>query len=137
MPIPVSRYTMRGLKARKDEDIRIEMLNNYVKSIYEQAILMAETTTNTTYSLDIDPEDTYKRIQNINDPRCSQYKFYKDNMEEILSSLKVLFPDCSVKLANMCSGKDRKRYDISLMDEKVRSFINMHEVFECIVVDWT
>ena len=136
MSVPVSRDFLRGLKIKRDEEKRIEKVKNCVRRIYEQAILAAETSTGTMYSLDIDPQQTRRRMNNINDYNI-EYQFYKDNIEEILSDLQTLFPDCAVKLAKMCSGKDRKRYDISTMDEKMLSLIFQHEIFECIVIDWS
>jgi hypothetical protein len=129
---------MLFLKSKIDEELRIGTINNYVTYIYKEAIQQAKTSTSTSYSLDIDPQRTYmKRKTNINVQYCSQYKFYKDNMEEILSGLQRLFPDCSVKLSNMCTGNDGKRYDISTMDEKMLPFINQQNTFECIIIDWS
>ena len=121
------------LKVEKDEKIRVETVKGIINVIYRNAIQVAETQGHTSYSLDIDP----------NPQRCgiiiskTEYKFYKDNMDEILSGLQKLFPGCSVKLANMCTGNDGKRYDISTMDEKMLPFINQQNAFECIVVDWS
>lgn len=122
MSIPMSRDEMRGMKAKRDEEMRIESIIKSVESIYRSAINVAKTSTNTNYSLDM---------------HKSYYQFYEDNMEEILSGLKDLFPDCTVKLAKMCTGNDGKRYDISTMDEKMLPFINQRQTVECIVVDWS
>jgi len=139
MSIPMSRDEMRGLKAKKDEELRIQKITSCVQMIYNQAVGTAKTSTITTYSFDIDPNQTRLRIP-INAPMHppnSEYQFYKDNMEEILSGLQDLFPGCTVKLAKMCTGNDRKRYDISTMDEKMLPFINQQQSFECIIIDWS
>jgi len=140
MSIPMSRDEMRGLKAKRDEEFRIDKVVNCIKNIYNQAVSLAKTTTLTTYSFDIDPQQTRQRLIPMNapmNPANSEYQFYKDNMEEILSGLQDFFPGCTVKLAKMCVGNDRKRYDISTMDEKMLPFINQQQSFECIVVDWS
>jgi hypothetical protein len=152
MSIPMSRDEMRGMKAKKDEELRIEKVKNRVTHTYEQAIKYAETNAGTFYSLDIDPGQTCKRVHQMNisiNKSCvgfsnsndnyqyKEYQFYKDNMTEILSGLQDLFPGCTVKLAKMCTGNDGKRYDISTMDEKMLPFINQQQAFECIVIDWS
>lgn len=136
MSIPMSRDEMRGMKAKKDEELRIEKINRCVQMIYSQAVGIAKTSTNTSYSLDIYPQQT-RKMMNMNYPYNSEYQFYKDNMTEILSSLQDLFPGCIVKLAIMCTGNDGKLYDISTMDEKMLPFINQQKSFEGIVIDWS
>lgn len=145
--IPMSRDEMLSLKSKTDEEMRIEKVKNRVTQIYNQAVSLAKTSTSTSYSLDIDPQQIRQRILpmnanmnhsgKFNDMASSEYKFYKDNMEEILSGLQRLFPGCSVRLSNMCTGNDGKRYDISTMDEKMLPFINQKNAFECIVIDWS
>jgi hypothetical protein len=128
---------MSTLKSKTDEEMRIERVNRCVSFIYGRAVEQAKTSTSTSYSFDIDPQQIRQRILPINANMNSEYKFYKDNMEEILSGLQKLFPGCSVRLSNMCTGNDGKRYDISTMDEKMLPFINHKNAFECIVVDWS
>jgi len=142
MQTPMSRDDMRSYKSKNDEELRIEKIYNRVNMIYNQAVSVAKTSTNTSYSLDIDPMKTRERkihapMQFLNSQDHSEYQFYKDNIEEILSGLQSLFPGCTVKLTKMCTGNDRKRYDISTMDEKMLPFINQQNAFECIVVDWS
>ena len=96
---PISRDTMRGLKAEADEKIRIqeekirlENIQHIVKNIYRITVQEARTTTNT--SLQIDSE------KHVNLPGSSMYKgsdFFIKNMKEIISSLEELFPGCSVR----------------------------------------
>jgi hypothetical protein len=128
---------MQMLKAKKDEMIRVETVKGIINVIYTNAIQAAETKGHTSYSLDIDQYKNRRRTNIVNDDSNTEYKFYKDNMDEILSGLQKLFPGCTVKLANMCTGNDGKRYDISTMDEKMLPFINQKNAFECIVVDWS
>ena len=137
MSIPITRGEMRGMKEKKDEELRIEKINRCVQTIYQQAIKAAETSTSTTYSFDIDPGQTRQKMHNINDQDVSEYIFYKDNMTEILVNLWSLFPGCTVKLAKMCTCKNGKRYDISTMNNIMLAFINPQKSFECIVIDWS
>jgi len=131
---------MQMLKAKKDEMIRVETVKGIINVIYTNAIQAAETKGHTFYSLDIDPchmKEYMNHSGQFKDRASLEYKFYKDNMDEILSGLQKLFPGSTVKLSNMCTGNDGKRYDISTMDEKMLPFINQKNAFECIVVDWS
>jgi hypothetical protein len=132
---------MQTLKASKDEELRIDGVKSSIARIYHEAVRQATTSTSTSYSLDIDPQQIRQRILPMNAPMNahmnSEYKFYKDNMEEILSGLQSLFPGCTVKFSKMCTGNDGKRHDISTIDEKMLPFINQRNTFECIVVDWS
>jgi len=51
-------------------------------------------------------------------------------MEEILSGLQALFPDCYVTHTMMSAGTDGKMYDVSKM-------YCVTEGKECIVIDWS
>jgi len=146
MPTPVSREFLRGLKIKKDDEKRIEKLNTVVKNIYQGAIEVAESCKDTQYAFEIDPQRTrgrYSQASNVlhnmgfHRIHSMEYQFYKDNMEDILYSLQILFTDCNVKLANMCRGRDGRIYDISTSDSNILSLINQDLAFECILIDWS
>jgi len=119
MSIPMSRDQMRGLKAKKDRVKYLQTMKNHVTHIYRAAIDAAESFGHTSYSFCIDPD--YSNVD---------YGFYRDNMEEILSGLQVLFPDCYVTHTMMSAGPDGKMYDVSKMH-------CVTEGKECIVIDWS
>jgi hypothetical protein len=62
-------------------------------------------------------------------------------MEEILTHLRRLFPDCSVeyKKVSMARGRDGIEYDITTMDNILLSFIDVRQgrTEEYIMIDWT
>ena len=124
MPTPISRAQMRDLKAKKDKEKRVHNIKQSVIQRYETAIDVAESLGNTSYNFCIDP--VYANVD---------YSFYRNNMEEILSQLQALFPDCYVTHTMMATGKDGKMYDISKMESAVRQFLT--ESKECIVIDWS
>ena len=120
---PVSREHLRSLKRQKDEEMRLNQINNYVRNIYSAAVYKAETTT-----------DTYYRYAQIDD-------FTRKNMPEILDTLKTLFPDCSVEYQNTIGGYDGKMYDINKLDESMRQILlnpshNM-KMHQQIVIEWS
>ncbi len=120
---PVSREQLRSLKTQRDEEIRIEKINNFVRQIYSMAVNTAQTTTNTYYQ--------YTRID----------EFVRKNMPEILSNLQSLFPDCLVEYKSTIGGNDGKMYDINKLDESMRQILlnpsYNTKVHEQIVIEWS
>ena len=79
----------------------------------------------------------------------ASYEFYsnKENkidekyITDILSALQVLFPDCLVEYKNQCQGLDGKWYDISLIDDMMKQFIDIKKnhihTQKNIIIDWS
>jgi hypothetical protein len=146
---PFSRENMRTLKLQKDEEGHQRKLEEVVRNIYATAVGFAERTAEITYRFAI--QNGYQ--QNIcipstipsNHYQSIQFQITKEfivgNMDEILSRLRSLFPDCSVeyKKVSMAMGRDGKEYDISNLDEKLRPFIDTSraQTKEYIIIDWT
>ena len=150
---PFSRENMRTLKLQKDEEGHQRKLEEVVRNIYASAVSFAERTAETTYRFAI--QNGYQ--QNISIPssipstipsnnyQSIQFQITKEfiigNMDEILTRLRSLFPDCSVeyKKVSMAMGRDGKEYDISNLDEKLRPFIDTQRAVtkEYIVIDWS
>jgi hypothetical protein len=124
---PVPRETLRGLKAQKDEELRQEQekqrryqIHRIVSSIYGNVLRTAETTNATLCSIPI----------NTSDP------FTRSNLQDTLTELKIVFPDCSIE--HSMKGKDGKMYVISQMDvNQVLSAVHQGGNQEFIIVDWS
>jgi hypothetical protein len=82
--IPISIDAMRGMKAKKDEDVRRFQVLSLIKIIYAQALDKASTTTELSYIHHCSPY-----IQHP--PEISE-----QNITEVLASLRYLFPGCRV-----------------------------------------
>ena len=123
--VPMPRDEMRSLKAQTDENARIYQVEQYVRSIYQSALHLARTSTKTQYIHDI--------LQNGNMP------FIVANMDDILSRLQILFPDCSVEFTSikMARGPDGVMHDISNLDPKAMPFIGQVQTKQCISIDWS
>ena len=144
---PFSRENMRALKSQKDEEGHQRKLEQVVGNIYTSAVSFAERNVETTYRFAI--QNVYHiwvAIPSIIPSNHNlQLQINKDyimgNMDEILTRLRILFPDCSVeyKKVSMARGRDGKDYDISNLDEKLRPFIDTAraETNEYIVIDWS
>ena len=120
---PVSREHLRSLKTQRDEEIRIEQIDKYVRHIYSSAINKAQSSTDTYYQ--------YTRID----------ESMRKNMQEILDTLKSLFPDCRVEYQHTIGGNDGKLYDINNLDESSRQILlnpsYNTKVHEQIVIEWS
>ena len=120
---PITRDEMRGLKAKKDEESRLREINSIVNEIYTRTIRNAEQTSDLSFKFPI------------------QHPAYEKNITDILSALQLLFPECSVEYKNLCQGLDGKWYDISLIDDMMKQFINMKnshiQTQKNIVIDWS
>lgn len=140
--IPISRETLRSLKAQKDEEIRQDKIKNFVTGIYNSTIRHAETSMETFCSWQLPQIQTVMRqLENRTSVDEPVPEFHRVNMSDILSELRVLFPDCTVELTTMTTGRDGKKYDISKMDEKIIPYVfpqHFKKVTqECIVIDWS
>jgi hypothetical protein len=147
---PFSRETLRLLKGQKDEEGRERRLEEVIRNIYASAVSSAERIAETTYRFAI--HNNYQ--QNVCIPSIipSNYplqsilfqitkEFIVGNMDEILTRLRSLFPDCSVeyKKVALAIGRDGKEYDILNLDEKLHAFIDTSraQTKEYIVIDWS
>jgi hypothetical protein len=120
---PITRDEMRGLKAKKDEENRLREINDAVKEIYHNAIRNAEQTSDSSFKFPI------------------RHPSYEKNITDILSGLQVLFPECVVEYKNLCQGLDGNWYDISLIDDIMKQFIDINknriQTQKNIIIDWS
>ena len=150
---PFSRENMRTLKSQKDEEGHQRKLEEVVRNIYASAVSFAERNAETRYRFSF--QNGYQ--QNVSIPSTIpsnnrldslQYisfqitkEFIVGNMDEILTRLRSLFPDCSVeyKKVALAIGRDGKEYDILNLDEKLHAFIDTSraQTKEYIVIDWS
>jgi hypothetical protein len=122
---PLTRETLRGLKAQKDEQLRAEkekqrlyQVSRAVYQIYGEARASAEIRGATSYKFHVN-------------------SITLQDMPDILAGLQTLFPDSSVEHSLLVKGNDGNMYDVSNMDEKMRPFINTQQGQQYIVIDWS
>lgn len=118
--LPMTLETMRGLKAKKDEDVRRFQVQSLVKHIYSQAVYKATTTTETSYTHQCFPIHQSPEV-------CSQ------NITEVLLSLRDLFPGCSVTSSALAQDHDNTIYCVEDTDYAIYS----HCIKYYITVDWS
>lgn len=108
---------MRGLKAKKDEDVRRFQVQSLVKHIYSQAVYKATTTSETSY--------THQFFHTHNSPLiCSQ------NTTEVVQSLRDLFPGCTVTSSALAQDHDGM---LHIIEDNLYTF---HNIKYFITVDW-
>lgn len=144
---PFSRETMRDFKAQKDKECHQRAIETVVKEIYVEAVRFAEQKSETTYGYRL-YNGTGRHVNvpsNISTYAPLNFQINKDyiiqHLDEILTGLRTLFPDCCVeyKKVSMARGRDGKDYDISNLDDKLRPFIDTRnaQINEYIIIDWS
>ena len=146
---PFSRESLRLLNGQKDEEGRERRLEKIIKEIYTNTVQFAERNSETVYRYSLinnyNPVSIPSIIPSANHFHSIQLPITKEfivgNMDEILTRLRSVFPDCSVeyKKVSMAMGRDGKEYDISSLDDKLRAFIDTTraQTREYIVIDWS
>ena len=149
---PYSRESMRAFKVERDEQIKNMKIDFIVKLIYEEAVRFAETNTTTIYKRNLGEYNNLP-FGSIAAPSRALNQQHgapwlavtKDsvieNMEQVLTRLRILFPDCSVEYKKIPTaiGRDGKEYDISALNDKLLPFIDVNRtnISENIVIDWS
>ena len=145
---PVTRATLRGLKAQKDEEKRQQQIGDIVRNLYWNVHTYASTTTHTSYAHPFPKgasspaalaaakkafgEKTFGGIPvGDNDP------FFMENIEHIIEQLQPLFPDCTIRYTSLVTAQNGKKYDTSTLDEAMLSLINRHSEHLHLIVDWS
>ena len=146
---PFSRESLRFLKEQKDEEGHQRKLEQITKEIYTNAVQFAEKKSETIYRYiltnNYNPVNIPSTIPSTHHLHSIQFPITKEfivgNMDEILSRLRSLFPDCSVEYNKVALAMvwDGKEYDISSLDDKLRPFIDISraQTKEYIVIDWS
>jgi hypothetical protein len=140
---PISRETLRALKAEADNKIRSDQLAYVVKQIYMATELAARTSDKTSFLWPIyegmGATHFTQYVRYDNDHRYisaekQQLIFYITNMNDIIYSLRTLFPDCSVDHKRMARQIDGTLREISSMTEAEMAIAMTIDV---IVIDWS
>lgn len=119
---PISRNDLQQLKAKTDEESRLQSINRIVNNIYMQLTTQAKTNIKTSYNHHIQQHESI---------------IYEKNKDDIINGLKTLFPDCSIDYKMLSRGNDGQMYDITNIDEKMKPFINRQHAQAHIVIDWS
>jgi hypothetical protein len=149
---------------QKAEAGRQRRILDIVTKIYNEAKTLAETTTQTTYSYKIPEQHNllndlrhaahFERhlsggqqeimlgVRGIRPPHSNTQthdEFHVTNMVDILTSLRDLFPGCTVNYSvrSFARGHDGQEHDVSTFDAAVLPLLSRQRREEVIVVDWS
>jgi hypothetical protein len=135
---PLSREYLRSLKAKQDEERKEKKIVGFVQTIYESSVNFAKTNSDTIFKYNI--SSSFQIIPHPN-PNMITHENFIEYMDEILRRLRILFPDSRVefKKISIVRGRDGKDYDLSIIDDKVRQFIDIRlaTTTENIVIDYS
>jgi hypothetical protein len=150
---PFSRENMRSLKAQMDKEINDMKIDSAVKFIYVNAVYFAETKADTVYRHLLNAHSSHgghitpisnvaKYATQYNQTYGISKEYVLENMEEILTRLRTLFPGCFIeyKKTSMVKGRDGKEYDISETNDKLllQLFDTRNvRIDEYIRIDWS
>ena len=135
---PLSREYLRSLKTKQDEERKEKKIVDFIQTIYESSVNFAKTNSDTVFKYNI--SSYFPMICHPN-PNIITHENIIEYMDEILRRLRILFPDSRVefKKISIVRGRDGKDYDLSIIDDKVRQFIDIRlaTTTENIVIDYS
>jgi len=122
---PLSREYLRSLKTKQDEERKEKKIVGFVQTIYESSVNFAKTSSDTIFKYNI--TSYFPMMCHPNPNMVVTYENVIEYMDEILRRLRILFPDSRVeyKKITIVRGRDGKDYDLSIIDDKVRQFIDI------------
>jgi len=140
---------MRSLKAKKDEEARLQRVNIIVSTIYDRAIHQAKSTGDSRYKYAMPTAQVrsqkhmmmahHQMMAHQSPIPDENITFHNENMANILSNLRALFPECLVefKSITMAMGNDGQMHDVSDLDQKALAFVTNPQTSAFIVIDWS
>jgi hypothetical protein len=134
------------LKAKKDEENRINKITEYVERIYHRVIEYAENNSSTKYECLLptlgNPEMNYCLYNN--QPIDN---FYITNKIEIISNLQNLFPECDIKYVTLNKWVDPNNCSIFDIDNLPKHLENLKnnkqsldqntKKIDYLIIDWS
>ena len=121
---------MQTLKDEMDRQERRLRINGIVSQIHNQAVSQAKTSKETIFKYEIPNQKNY--APQVRDP---EYDFIMDNIDLIIYSLNVAFPECSVQLKKYTSMNDGTLVDVSTISDITIQALLRCKIF--IVIDWS
>ena len=124
---PISRETLRKMKAEEDAKKYNAQLDSTVEYIYRMTIENSKSTSETFYQFPIPGKG---RLESTDD-------FYIKNMEIILRKLQDLFPDCKIEEKTLSMGYGGKYYDVSTTNPSLLGPVRHISDRRFIIIDWS
>lgn len=119
--IPMTRNELQSMKSVIDEEKRKQRVKTTVASIYRQVQYIASKTTRNKYS--------YTNITDM--------KFIKQNIDEIMKELQMLFPDSRISFSKVRMRALDDYVEVSEAEERMLELMNQKNTEQAIVIDWS
>ena len=121
---------MRLMKAKEDARKRWELIARVVKHFYNEVIKFAKTNDSSYYFYSYKIHHSHYQLVN----------FILENEEDIVKSIKHLFPESNVSFEeclNCDQGNNKQRYQIcDSLSEDAKQFIDKNKIERMIVISW-
>jgi len=121
MLTPLTRETLRNIRANHSEQMRLSRIQNIIRLIYTDAV-RAATEGHTLYRYELPTSE-----------------FYTANAKDIVLGLQQLFLKCDVEHKNLTLGDCRNgtTLEVREMDRERLLMLRRIRNESCIVIDWT
>lgn len=137
---PMSRDTMKSLKARETQDRVQAKVNEIVRKIYECAIVSAKEVDATCYRFPVPKipasKSAYKYTPSMSPFDMTTNDIFVTYIDIILTQLQQLFPGCDITRKLLSRGEDWQLHDCSQMEGCVRGIVHRQFDQEYIVIEW-
>lgn len=122
---PLSREYLQNIYQQTQEEIRKRKIKICITSFYNAIKTAAQTSNKKLF------------VFYLNDTMNNNHQLFKEYRDEILLEIQQLFPDSKVYYSNVVVGKDNSIHNIQDIDEKLKPFLNMNNIREALIVDWS
>jgi len=125
----MTRLQLSQMNEQALEESRLNKIDNIVSRIYSKAISAAKQGLKSyRYQVPLDSPSNSLSSSNT---------FHVKYMNEILASLRRLFPDSRIVHTLLGMGRDGRIYDIATMDDRILDLVINAFANSYIVIDWS
>ena len=122
---PLSREYLQNIYQETQQVNRKKKINDFISYFYNEVKMSAQLQNKKSF--------VYYLDTNLNNSTL----LFKEYQDEILSGIQQLFPDSKVHCSNVITAKDNSIQVLEDIDEKLKPFLNMKNVREALIVDWS
>jgi hypothetical protein len=121
---PVTRQELGEMKKKEEEKNRWNSIYLIINRFYNEVIKHAKNNDNQKYVFDI-----------INNTAFINNDFIKNNNDDILNSVKLLFPDSKLSIKQYINNNGES-YDITELDENSKKIFDKNKYILMLVIEW-
>lgn len=122
---PLSREYLQNVYQETQEANRKRKIRDFISWFYNEVKISAQLQNKTLY------------VYYLDNTMNNNHLLFRDLKDEILLEIQKLFPDSKVHYSNVVVAKDNSIHNIQDIDEKLKPFLNMRNIREALIVDWS